>query len=87
MTTIENQNLWDMALMVTGHAEGIIALALANDKSITDELTPGEVLVTDVPVLDADIVGYYRRHQVRPATAVGPIEAVKDPCSLCTYFK
>lgn len=87
MITIENQNLWDIALMATGHAEGIVALALANDKSITDELEAGEAIITDVPIIDPDVAGYYHRHRVRPATAVGPIEGIHDPCSLCTYFK
>ena len=88
MKTIENQNLWDLALRATGHAEGVVALALANDKSITDELDAGDELSKEgVAVIDVDVVEYYRRHQVRPATAVGPIEAVKDPCNLCTYFK
>lgn len=88
MIVIEGQDLWDITLMATGHAEGIVALALANDKSITDELDIGEVIVTEgVPVIDVDVVAYYRRHRVRPSTAAKPIEGMKDPCSLCTYFK
>ena len=88
MKIIDKQNLWDLTLMATGHAEGIIAMAVANDKSITDDLVPGEAISTEgVAVLDPDVVEHYRRHQVRPATAVEPIATVKDPCNLCTYFK
>ena len=89
MKVIDKQNLWDLTLMATGHAEGIIAMAVANDKSITDDLVVGEdISIEGVTVLDADVVAYYNRRHIRPATAVDPAAIVsqKDPCNLCTYF-
>ena len=70
ITVLSGQSLIDIALMVTGSAEGAFLLALENDLSVTDELVPGTKLNFTGEVINQRVVDYYRTNNIQPATAV-----------------
>lgn len=65
----EGQNLYDVALHLTGSVEGIVDLLICNPAlSLDDTLRSGDTLVyTDGFVIDADVVAKYRRENIVPA--------------------
>lgn len=65
----EGQNLYDVALHLTGSVEGIVDLLICNPSlSLTDTLRSGDELVyTDGFVINADVVAKYRREGIVPA--------------------
>ena len=70
---LHNQSLLDIADMHTGTVLSAFAISVANGISLTDELEPGsELIIPDDVLTDADIQGYYKAKQVRPATALQP---------------
>lgn len=72
---LHNQSLLDIADMHTGTVLSAFAISVANGISLTDELEPGsELIIPDDVLTDADIQGYYKAKQVRPATAIQPGE-------------
>lgn len=68
-TVTEGQNLYDVALHLTGSIEGIVDLLICNPAlSLTDTLRSGdELFYTDGFVINADVVARYRREQIVPA--------------------
>ena len=68
-TVTEGQNLYDVALHLTGSIEGIVDLLICNPAlSLADTLRSGDELVnTDDYVINADVVARYRREQIVPA--------------------
>jgi hypothetical protein len=68
-TVTEGQNLYDVALHLTGSVEGIVDLLICNPSlSLADTLRSGDTLVyTDGFVIDADVVAKYRRENIVPA--------------------
>ncbi len=70
-TAREGQCLVDIALAATGSVEGVWALALRNDVSVTAELRNGMEL-TWLPddVEDADVAARYRAEKIEPATDI-----------------
>lgn len=68
-TVTEGQNLYDVALHLTGSVEGIVDLLICNPSlSLADTLRSGDELVyTDGFVINADVVAKYRREQIVPA--------------------
>lgn len=68
-TVTEGQNLYDVALHLTGSVEGIVDLLICNPAlSLDDTLRSGDTLVyTDGFVIDADVVAKYRRENIVPA--------------------
>ena len=68
-TVTEGQNLYDVALHLTGSVEGIVDLLICNPAlSLADTLRSGDTLVyTDGFVIDADVVAKYRRENIVPA--------------------
>lgn len=68
-TVTEGQNLYDVALHLTGSVEGIVDLLICNPTlSLADTLRSGDMLVyTDGFVIDADVVAKYRRENIVPA--------------------
>lgn len=68
-TVTEGQNLYDVALHLTGSVEGIVDLLICNPTlSLADTLRSGDTLVyTDGFVIDADVVAKYRRENIVPA--------------------
>lgn len=78
MNVGSQQSILDISLMAYGNIDNVLALLLANDISLTDELVPGtEVNVPDIDTEDADIVNYYVRKSIKPATAYS--ELVVNP--------
>lgn len=65
----EGQNLYDVALHLTGSVEGIVDLLICNPSlSLADTLRSGDELVyTDGFVINADVVAKYRREGIVPA--------------------
>ena len=68
-TVTEGQNLYDVALHLTGSIEGIVDLLICNPaRSLADTLRSGdELFYTDDFVINADVVARYRREQIVPA--------------------
>lgn len=68
-TVTEGQNLYDVALHLTGSIEGIVDLLICNPVlSLADTLRSGdELFYTDGFVINADVVARYRREQIVPA--------------------
>lgn len=71
---LSNQTLTDIAIQVYGSAEGVFFLAQENGLSVTDDLTPGQLLVLSPnPLADKKIVQYYADNGICPATSAGEI--------------
>lgn len=90
-TVLHNQNFVDISLMANGTATAIIANAMANNRSLTDELTAGEPVTMVATENDnTNVINYYRAYTVRPATAItDAVEDIienEDPCNLCKCF-
>ena len=68
-TVTEGQNLYDVALHLTGSIEGIVDLLICNPAlSMADTLHSGdELFYTDDFVINTDVVARYRREQIVPA--------------------
>lgn len=91
VTVLNGQTLPDIALQTLGTVEGLMALALANDKSLTKVLSAGEPLLLPEFGVDQRIANYFEAFTIRPSTAlsykVEEIVNTDDPCDLCKYFK
>lgn len=69
---LHNQSLLDLAIQHTGAVENAFDLALANNRSITDDLEAGDWLMANSQELKAnkDILSYYTAKKLQPATAI-----------------
>lgn len=84
MRTLEGQTIFDIAIQSCGSAEAAFDFAVLNGVSLTDEPT----LIDVVPdVIDADIVSYFAKKGLHPATAAGivPDLIVTPVDSLISY--
>ena len=71
ITTLNNQTLLDIAIQVTGKAENLLKIAMANNLVPTEPIAPGTVLtIPNTVETDADIVRFYKANNVLPATAL-----------------
>ena len=68
-SVLNGQSLLDIAVQECGDAESAFSLAMLNGKSLSDELTNGEVLNLSEQT-DKRTVAQYRADSVFPATAV-----------------
>ena len=79
VTVMQGQSLVDIAMQVYGSAEGVFALAKENGLSVTDEVSPGQVLTYDPGnVVEKSVSDYYDTNGVRPVTAFVNLELVFD---------
>ncbi|MCT4590522.1 MAG: hypothetical protein N4A71_22030 [Carboxylicivirga sp.] len=63
----EKQSLFDVAIQKGGSFEAVMELAILNGLSITESLTPGQLL--ELPsVIDNDVVNYYSSKGIVPET-------------------
>lgn len=66
---LHNQSLLDACLQHTGTIESLFDLALANDLSVTDDLTAGQGFeIPSNAQKDKDILNYYTAKNIQPAT-------------------
>ncbi|GIM53762.1 hypothetical protein [Capnocytophaga cynodegmi] len=66
---LHNQSLLDTCLQHTGTIESLFDLALANDLSVTDDLTAGQGFeIPNNVEKDKDILNYYTAKNIQPAT-------------------
>ncbi|AMA48997.1 hypothetical protein [Flavobacterium covae] len=74
-TVLHNQSLIDFTLHHCGTLDGIMAMAVENNISITEILTPGQVLTIPNEIIkDIDIVGFYETKRVIPASGFNTLE-------------
>ncbi len=87
-TAKERQSMLDMALQCGGHVETALALAVANELSVTDRLEDGQELTVPEPVDvgNARVVRLYRAHGVDPATEVSAEDMQCCPCGGIGYM-
>lgn len=65
------QSLFDIAIQNTGDVSNVFAIALANDKSITDELVIGEsIKIPDGLEISSKALKYLTDREVLPSTAI-----------------
>ncbi len=65
---LDGQSLYDIAIQECGSVEAVIAIAILNDISVTDELQIGQLLQIPEPV-NKPIADYYKSRNLKPATA------------------
>lgn len=67
--TIENQSVFDVAIQENGSVLSAFSWAVKNGLSITDELTPGQQLISpNSDFINADVVGYFKGKKQMIAT-------------------
>ena len=78
----EGQNLYDIALHLTGSIEGIVDLLICNPVlSLADTLRGGdELFYTDDFVINADVVARYRREQIVPHNLSNTVSTTRSLC-------
>lgn len=79
------QNLFDIAVQAYGNIEKVLDLAIANDKSVTSELSTGEVLnIPEVADAERNIVDFFETRSIKPATAstLAQNELLKHRCGI-----
>ncbi|MRM95028.1 hypothetical protein D1Z98_08620 [Riemerella anatipestifer] len=69
-TVLHNQSFLDLALQHTGKATNAFAIALANGKSMTDDLEAGSEIKITTEDQNKDILNYYTAKVIQPATAI-----------------
>lgn len=84
-TVTEGQNLYDVALHLTGSIEGIVDLLICNPAlSLADTLHSGdELFYTDDFVINADVVARYRREQIVPAGGERNVPSIRLATAVC----
>lgn len=85
----DRQNLLDLALIHYGNIADALALAIENDRSLTDTLTPGMKLNPIDKTLNFDdriVKDFSRFKNQRPATALPLIEFTNQPYGLPEGF-
>lgn len=78
-TVLHNQSLIDFTLHHCGTIESLVAMAVANDSSITEELQPKGVLEVPANIMkDSDIVGFYTNKNHVPAFNYSGSSSISD---------
>lgn len=76
MKALNRQSLFDIAVQECGSVEAAFGLAILNNLSISDELTPNNEL-KPVGVTNQKIVDHFKVNEIRPATAITDNEATQ----------
>ena len=69
MKALSGQTPIDLAVQTAGVAEAAILIAIANNVSLTDDLSVGSSLA-DIAVQNSNIATYYANKGLKPATAI-----------------
>ena len=87
ITVLNNQSLFDISVQEYGTIEGVFEIALANGLSVTDKLTAGQKLKIpeiDQSLVQPEIVDYYKRNDIHPATGETNVIETTIPTPLAT---
>lgn len=69
--TQNNQSLLDIAIQMTGKAENLLKIAVANGISPTSVIAPGTVItIPENVVIDENIFKFYSANNIVPTTAL-----------------
>lgn len=71
IVVLNNQTLLDIAIRYYGTVEAVLAIAILNGISITEELVPGQTL--QLPNTDfgfKEVVAFFEVNKIQPATAL-----------------
>lgn len=71
IAVLNNQTLLDIAIRYFGTVEAVLAIAILNGISITEELVPGQTL--ELPNIDfgfQEVVAFFEVNKIQPATAL-----------------
>lgn len=70
-TILHNQSILDFAIQHTGSAQNAFEIAMANNMSVTDQLTAGtELVIPNSVAMDVDVKNYYQSKAIQPATDI-----------------
>jgi hypothetical protein len=71
VTILNSQTLQDIAIQYCGTLEALFDIAFLNNISVTEELSPGQIL--NIPEVDygfQEVVNYFLINKKQPATAL-----------------
>lgn len=92
VTVINNQSIFDLAIQEYGDAEAIVNVALDNNLSITDKLSPGQKI--KLPIYENkknQMVDYFANKKLSIVTAITEQQTQEliadDSCNYCKLFK
>ncbi len=75
----QNQNLFDIALQLTGSWEKAFDLALLNNVTLTETLTSWQLLKNNIDADNVPVLEFLRKNNVIPATSKMPYLEGVDP--------
>jgi hypothetical protein len=79
MQVLHKQNLFDIAIQEDGSIFAAFDWALKNGISLTDDLTPGQILITpESNFRNTDIVNYFKYRKQNIGTALEPVAPNKN---------
>lgn len=71
---LNNQTIADITIQEKGNISAWFDIAIANDMSITQVVSIGQILNVDGEPLDIEIVNFYSNRQIKPATGINITE-------------
>lgn len=79
---LNNQSLIDLSVQLTGTVVNVVQIASENNLSITEELSPGQIIqIPEGLSIDAKILEYYKNKGLEPATGLTEIQKIiVDDC-------
>lgn len=75
VVVLHNQSLFDVAIQYCGTVEAVFDLALENGLSLTQELSPGQLIT--IPKKDygfQSVVSVFKNDSIQPASALSEVE-------------
>ena len=79
ITVLHNQSFLDIAVQHTGNVLNAFHIALVNEMSVSDSLSPGmQLILPDDLEINSDEFQYYRSNGYQPATAFKESELIED---------
>lgn len=82
------QNILDVTVQETGTMENAFEVAAANDKSVSDDINPGTIIIPDnLAAKNSNVVNKLSDKRIKPATAVTTEEQNLAPYGGIGYMK
>lgn len=68
------QNIFDLAVQAYGDIEGLVFMSSDNNKGLTAQVSPGDVLHTRNQAINKLVVNFFKGHNTKIATGLTPEE-------------